>query len=286
MKQILIISGKGGTGKTILTGAFAALVKNKVMVDCDVDAADLHLLLSPAIKERNHFRSGKTAFIDKDKCAQCRKCIELCRYEAISDHFIVDTIACEGCSFCSNVCPAEAIEMQENESGEWYISETRFGPLIHAKLGIAEENSGKLVSLVRQQAKELAEKQNSDYVIIDGPPGIGCPVIASLSGVNCALVVTEPTLSGLHDAKRVIEVAQHFNVPVKLVINKFTLNFEMTTQIEDYCKEINIPVAGKIPFDKTIVEAMVEGKTIIEYTNGNINEIINNIWSSMQKGDT
>ncbi|MDP8212489.1 MAG: ATP-binding protein [Candidatus Zapsychrus exili] len=281
MKQILIISGKGGTGKTILTGAFAALVKNKVMVDCDVDAADLHLLLSPTVKEKNEFRSGKTAVIDKDKCAQCRRCIELCRYKAISDEFIVDPIACEGCSFCSHVCPAQAIEMQENESGEWYISDTRFGSFVHARLGIAEENSGKLVSLVRQQAKELAEKQNCEYVIIDGPPGIGCPVIASLSGVSCTLVVTEPTLSGLHDAKRVIEVAQHFKVPVKLVVNKYTLNLGMTEQIEKYCAENNISVVGKIPFDKTVVEAMVQGKTILEHANGKYDGLINNIWKEL-----
>jgi len=285
MKQILIISGKGGTGKTILTGAFASLVKNKVMVDCDVDAADLHLLLSPEIKEKNNFRSGKTAFINKDKCEQCKKCIELCRYGAITDDLVVDPIACEGCSFCSHICPSEAIEMQENESGEWYISETRFGPLVHARLGIAEENSGKLVSLVRQQAKELAEKKACDYVIIDGPPGIGCPVIASLSGITCALVVTEPTLSGLHDAKRVIEVAQHFKVPVQLVINKYTLNIEMTEQIEQYCKDNDIPVSGRIPFDKTVVEAMVEGKTIMEFSKNGITEVINNIWNNLEKGD-
>jgi len=285
MKQILIISGKGGTGKTILTGAFASLVNNKVMVDCDVDAADLHLLLSPEIKEKNDFRSGKTAYINKDKCAQCRRCIELCRYEAITDDLVVDPIACEGCSFCSHICPAEAIEMQENESGEWYISDTRFGPLVHARLGIAEENSGKLVSLVRQQAKELAEKNNCDYVIIDGPPGIGCPVIASLSGITCALVVTEPTLSGLHDAKRVIEVAQHFKVPVQLVINKYTLNIDMTEQIEKYCKDNKIPVSGRIPFDKTVVEAMVAGKTIMEFSRNGITEVINNVWNNLEKGD-
>ncbi|MBU0468908.1 MAG: ATP-binding protein [Candidatus Omnitrophica bacterium] len=281
MKQILIISGKGGTGKTILTGAFAALVKNKVMVDCDVDAADLHLLLSPTVNERNDFKSGKTAFIDNDKCAQCRKCIEMCRYEAISDDFIVDPIACEGCSFCSHICPADAIEMQENESGEWYISDTRFGALVHARLGIAEENSGKLVSLVRQKAKELAEKQNCEYVIIDGPPGIGCPVIASLSGINCALVVTEPTLSGLHDAKRVIEVAQHFKVPIKLVINKFTLNLEMTQQIKKYCEENNISIAGKIPFDKAIVESIVQGKTLLEHSYSKYKELISDIWKEL-----
>ena len=284
MKQVLIISGKGGTGKTILTGAFAALVQNKIMVDCDVDAADLHLLLAPSIKERNIFRSGKTAVIHKDQCAQCRICIQLCRYHAISEDFTVDPIACEGCSFCTHVCPAEAIDMQENVSGEWYISDTRFGPFVHARLGIAEENSGKLVSLVRRQAQEIAEKQKYDYVIIDGPPGIGCPVIASLSGIDCALVITEPTLSGLHDAKRVIEVAQHFKVPVRLVINKYTLNLEMTERIEAYGAKNNIAVIGKIPFDKKIVESMVSGKSVIEYSNGTYRELISDIWEKLTCG--
>ena len=182
MKQIVVISGKGGTGKTVITGAFAALAKNKVMADCDVDAADLHLLLQPKINQRHEFKSGFSASIDKKICERCGKCIAVCRFEAISDNFVIDPVSCEGCAFCSHICPVQAIRMTENLSGEWYISDTRFGPLVHAKLGIAEENSGKLVSLVRKQAKELAEKNNCEWVIIDGAPGIGCPVIASLSG--------------------------------------------------------------------------------------------------------
>ena len=217
MKQIVIISGKGGTGKTVITGAFAALAQKKVMADCDVDAADLHLLLEPSIRERHEFKSGKTAVIDKEKCVKCGKCIEVCRFEAINEKFNVDGVSCEGCAFCSFACPVDAIKMEENISGEWFISNTRFGPMVHAKLGIAEENSGKLVSLVRKQAKEAAEKTAADWVIIDGAPGIGCPVIASLSGIDCAVVVTEPTLSGLHDADRVISVAKHFGVLTKLI---------------------------------------------------------------------
>ncbi len=193
MKQIVVISGKGGTGKTVITASLAALARSKVMADCDVDAADLHLLLNPKIKEKHEFRSGKTAIIDKKLCQQCGKCIAACRFNAISEDFTVDPVSCEGCGFCSHICPAEAIEMRENISGEWFISDTRFGPLVHARLGIAEENSGKLVTLVRQKAKESAENRGLDWVIIDGAPGIGCPVIASLSGVDCALVVTEPT---------------------------------------------------------------------------------------------
>ncbi len=282
MKQIVIISGKGGTGKTVITGAFAALAKNKVMADCDVDAADLYLLLQPDIKERHEFKSGRTATIDKKICQQCGKCIVVCRFNAINQDFIIDPISCEGCAFCSYICPVQAIRMEENISGEWFISETRFGPMVHAKLGIAEENSGKLVFLVRKQAKELAEKNNCDWVIIDGAPGIGCPVIASLSGIDCAVVVTEPTLSGLHDALRVIEVTKHFNVPSRLVINKYDLNPDMSKKIEEHCAKNGIPLIGKVRFDKTVVEAMVEGKTIMEYKDTAVKNEIYRIWEKLQ----
>lgn len=294
MKQIVIISGKGGTGKTVLTGAFAALAKNKIMADCDVDAADLHLLLKPDIKERHEFRSGKTAIIDKAKCSGCGKCVELCRFSAISPvrnnisngvskDFSVDGISCEGCGFCALVCPEGAIKMEENSSGEWFISDTRFGPLVHAKLGIAEENSGKLVSLVRKQAKDLAEKAKADFVIIDGSPGIGCPVIASLSGVDYAIVVTEPTLSGLHDADRVIKVARHFGVKTTLVINKFDLNEDITEKIEKYCGNNKIELAGKVSFNKSIVKAVVNGKTIMELADAKAKKEVEQIWNALQK---
>ncbi|MBL7084660.1 MAG: 4Fe-4S binding protein [Candidatus Omnitrophica bacterium] len=283
MKQIVVISGKGGTGKTVITGAFAALAKNKVMADCDVDAADLHLLLTPTIKQRHEFKSGVTAKIGKKLCERCGQCISICRFNAIADDFIIDPISCEGCAFCSFVCPTGAIKMKQNLSGEWFISETRFGPMVHAKLGIAEENSGKLVSLVRQKAKELAEKQNCDWVIVDGAPGIGCPVIASLSGIDCALVVTEPTLSGLHDADRVISVARHFKIPVKLAINKYDLNVDMTEKIEKYCQKNGIQLIGKVSFDKSVVKAVVEAKTIIEYPDGKAREEITKIWNKLQE---
>ncbi|MDP8257850.1 MAG: ATP-binding protein [Candidatus Aadella gelida] len=283
MKQIVVISGKGGTGKTILTASFAALAKNKVMADCDVDAADLHLLLAPDIKERQMFKSGHTAVIDKNICIECGKCRELCRFDAISEDFIVDPVSCEGCAFCSNICPVGAIKMEENTTGEWFVSDTRFGPMVHAKLGIAEENSGKLVSLVRNKARDIAEENGADWVIIDGSPGIGCPVIASISGVDCALVVTEPTMSGLHDADRVIQVAKHFKVPVKLVINKYDLNEDMSEQIENYCIEKNVELSGKIGFDENIVKAMVEGKTIIEYSDGKTTNLIKGIWEKLSR---
>jgi len=292
MKQITIISGKGGTGKTVITASFAALAKNKVMADCDVDAADLHLLLNPKIKERHIFRSGVTAVIDKDKCIQCGKCRELCRFSAIggsasggsaiNENFNVDAISCEGCAFCSFVCPVKAIEMRENISGEWFISDTRFGPMVHAKLGVASENSGKLVSLVRQKAKEAAQGQSCDWVIIDGAPGIGCPVIASITGVDYVLVVTEPTLSGLHDADRVIKVVRHFNIPLGLVINKYDLNIEMAEKIENYCRDNKVELIGRISFDKSVVKAMVEGKTIVEYNCKKAKNEIENIWSKLK----
>jgi len=283
MKQIVVISGKGGTGKTVITGAFAALAKNKVMADCDVDAADLHLLLDPQIKERHVFKGGVTAIVNKELCTSCGKCREIFRFDAIREDFVVDPISCEGCAFCSFICPAGAIEMKENTSGEWFVSDTRFGPMVHAKLGIAEENSGKLVALVRQKAKQIAEQQNLDWVIVDGAPGIGCPVIASITGIDCALVITEPTLSGLHDAERVIGVTKHFGVLTKLVINKYDLNLEMTERIEEYCRKSNISLIGKIGFNKSVVEAMVEGKTIMEYSDNGIKDVINKIWDGLQK---
>jgi MinD superfamily P-loop ATPase len=282
MKELVVISGKGGTGKTILTAAFASLAKNKVMADCDVDAADLHLVLKPTVKERYVFKSGITAVIDKDLCTQCGKCIEVCRFDAISEDFIVDAVACEGCAFCSRACPASAIRMEENTAGQWFISDTRFGPMVHAKLGIAEENSGKLVSLVKKKAREIAEKQNLEWVIVDGAPGIGCPVIASISGVSCALVVTEPTVSGLHDADRVIRVARHFGVPVKLVVNKHDLNSGMTGEIEEYCRENRIPVIGKIPFDESVVKAVVRGETVMEYSHGQARQEVRKIWNNLK----
>lgn len=282
MKQITVISGKGGTGKTVISGAFAALAKNKIMVDCDVDAADLHLLLQPSVKERHDFRSGQSAFIDKKLCDECGKCSEVCRFGAVKDNFTIERFSCEGCGLCSLVCPRKAVCMRENLSGEWFVSDTRYGDFVHARLGIAEENSGKLVVKIRQAAREIAEQKALDYVIVDGPPGIGCPVIASLSGVDCALVVTEPTLSGLHDARRVMEAARHFNIPVKLAVNKYDLNPEMTQEIEDFCRLQAVPVVGRIPFDKAVVRALVEGKTIIEYALSPAVEEIKKIWGTLK----
>ncbi len=285
MKQIVVISGKGGTGKTVIAGSFASLAKNKVMVDCDVDAANLYLLLHPTIKETYEF-TGKVARIDRDKCNQCGKCQEACRFEAIdkiNNHFMVDPIACEGCGVCVYVCPQKAVKMIENPSGKWFVSETKYGPLVHAKLGIAEENSGKLVSLVRQRAKNIAKDEKKDLIIIDGPPGIGCPVIASLSGVDIALVVTEPTLSGMHDLERILGVAHHFGIKSLVCINKYDLNLENTQKIKKYCQNWDIEVPGEISFDVTVVKALVMGKSIVEYSDGKVSRQIRNLWEKVLK---
>ncbi len=282
MKQIVIISGKGGTGKTVLTASLAALAKNKVMVDCDVDAADLYLLLHPEIKERHEFRSGVTAKINKDICEQCSQCISVCRFDAIGEDFVVDPISCEGCRICSYVCPEGAIILEENVSGEWFVSDTKYGPLVHAKLGIAEENSGKLVTQVRQTAKEMAEKECMDYVIIDGPPGIGCPVIASITGVDLALIVTEPTLSGIHDMQRVAQVSKHFGVPTKVVINKFDINPSNSEEIKKFCDKEGIELMAEIPFSRKVSESIVQGVPFVEYCTNGIAHTISSLWERIK----
>lgn len=282
MKELTIISGKGGTGKTSITAAFASLAKSKVMADCDVDAADLHLILKPEIKYREKFYGGRIAYINKDLCTECGKCREVCQFDAISEDYIVDPISCEGCSVCVHFCPVNAIDFTEHLNGEWFISETRFGPLVHAKLGVAEENSGKLVSLVRQQAKLLAEEKKLDFVIIDGAPGVGCPVISSITGADAVLVVTEPTLSGLHDLKRVVQLSYgHFHIPTFVCVNKYDLNIDISDKIEKFCQIENIDFVGKIIYDKIVTQAMVQGKSIIEFSDGAVAKDITNIWKNM-----
>jgi len=282
MKEVVILSGKGGTGKTSIVGSFAAIAGNKVMADCDVDAADLHLLLNPSVKEENEFRSGQVAFIDEEKCIQCGLCQEVCRFDAISN-FKVDPIPCEGCGFCSHICPIDAITMKESLSGHWFVSDTKYGPLVNARLGIAEENSGKLVALVRQTAREIAKKDGLDYIISDGPPGIGCPVISSLSGANLALLVTEPTLSGIHDLERVIQVCRHFDIPALVCINKYDLNEDNTQQIEDYCLSQGVEVTARIPFDNVFTKAIVQGLPVVEYSEGRVSNEIKKLWQRITK---
>ncbi len=283
MKELVVISGKGGTGKTSLMAAFASLAENNVLCDADVDAADLHLLMDPDIKERHDFKGGGTAIIDRDRCIECGLCRDLCRWNAISEAFIVDPIECEGCGVCVDFCPEEAIDFPIKTCGEWFISNTRFGPMIHARLGIAEENSGKLVALVRQEAKKLAEKNKLDLLITDGPPGVGCPVIASVGGASAVLVVAEPTISGLHDMERVAQLAAHFKVPVMVCVNKFDLNFDQTKAIEKLAKENNMTIVGRVPFDPVFTESMVQGQTVLEYVgNSKIRSSINEIWRNIR----
>ena len=281
MKQLTVISGKGGTGKTTITAAFAALAQNHVMCDGDVDAADLHLILTPQIKRKDKFYGGRAPSLDRDKCNECGICMEVCRFDAIHN-FTIDPISCEGCGLCMHACPSEAIKMEQKFSGYWFVSDTRFGTMVHAKLGIAEENSGKLVTLVRQQARLIAEDENRDLIIIDGPPGIGCPVIAALTGVTLVLAVTEPTLSGIHDLERVLDVARHFNVPAMVCVNKCDINPENTRKVEDYCQDKNIAVVGEIPYDPVVTRAMVEGQAVVEYDSGIVAEIIKKMWEKIE----
>ena len=277
MKELVVLSGKGGTGKTSIVASFAALARSKVLADCDVDAADLHLVLQPTMRASHEFWSGQVAVIDEEKCTQCDLCQDLCHFEAIND-FRVDPVSCEGCGFCFHICPAEAITMKESMSGHWFIADTKYGTLVHARLGIAQENSGKLVALVRQQARGIAESDRLNYIISDGPPGIGCPVISSLSGANLALLVTEPTQSGIHDMERVIDVCRHFEVPALVCINKHDINEDNTSSIEKYCISQGLKVAAKIPFDNVVTEAIVKGVPVVEYSQGRITEEIESLW--------
>jgi len=287
MKQLVIISGKGGTGKTIITASIATLAQKKVMADCDVDAANLYLLLHPEIQEAHQFSGGKKARLDIEKCTGCGECVNTCRFLAISEKedgkIIIDPISCEGCGVCSYLCPVEAIEMKKSISGEWFVSRTKYGPFVHARLGIGEENSGKLVAEVRKKAKEIAEKKNLDFVIIDGPPGIGCPVISSLSGTDLALVVTEPTLSGIHDMERVVQMAHHFKTQTACCINKYDLNIQNSAQIESWCEKNSTPLIGKIPYDEEVTKSMVQGIPLTEYTNNSVSREIKKMWQRLQK---
>jgi len=282
MKQLTIISGKGGTGKTTVTAAFAHLAEHAVIADCDVDAADLHLILTPDIIRQEPFYGGQLPSIDYERCTRCGLCEQQCRFGAIQSAK-VDPVSCEGCGVCAYVCPEKAISMKERLSGNWFLSETREGPMVHARLGIAAENSGKLVSIVRQQAKELAEKEKKNLVIIDGPPGIGCPVIASIGGVNLVLIVTEPTLSGIHDFKRILEVANHFNIPAMVCVNKCDINAENTRAIEGYCEEKGIAIAGNIPYAPEVTKAMLNGLSVVEYPCAEVTSEVKRIWRKVEE---
>jgi MinD superfamily P-loop ATPase len=288
MRELVVVSGKGGTGKTSLTASFAALAGRSVIADCDVDAADLHLVLAPRVKLRKEFRAGYEAVINPDLCTACGLCREVCRFDAVrvdaegsgKPRFSVDTTACEGCGVCVRSCAEGAIDFPERVSGEWYVSDTRCGPMVHARLGIAAENSGKLVSLVRRQAREIAEREGQELLLVDGPPGIGCPVIASLTGTSAVLVVTEPTLSGEHDLERVLRLARHFEVPAAVCVNKWDLNPEMTARIERGASELGAWTAGRVRYDPGVTAAQIQGKTVVEIDAPSGNDI-RNLWNAI-----
>lgn len=279
MKELTILSGKGGTGKTTITASFTVLAKNAVVADCDVDAPDLHLLLHPEIIETEEFRGSKLAVIDKAKCTNCGLCREKCRFDAVTEEFTVDPFACEGCGVCTVVCPVKAISLTERVSGEAYISKTKYGFMAHARLYPGEANSGKLVTVVRRKASSLAEREKADLILIDGPPGIGCPVIASVAGIDLGLVVVEPTLSGIHDLERALMLLKHFNVQPLVCINMFDINRHNSEKIMDFCRENSIEVVGKIRFNPIVTEAMVNGKPIVEYApESDVSKDVRNAW--------
>lgn len=285
MKQITVLSGKGGTGKTTLTASFAALARNIVVADCDVDAPDLHLLLHPQIMNTQEFRGPKLAVIDKTKCIECGLCRDACRFDAIDDTLEIDPFLCEGCGVCVVVCPEEATSLKERISGYAFISKTAYGTMSHARLNPGEANSGKLVTLVRHNARQIAEKENHDLILIDGPPGIGCPVIASVSGVDVGLAVAEPTMSGIHDLERALQLLNHFQVTPFVCINMYDINRNNTERIVKFCEKNEVEVAGKIAFDPIVTEAMVAGETVVEHSpDSRVSQEIKNAWKKVLLG--
>ncbi|HPG40962.1 MAG TPA: ATP-binding protein [bacterium] len=282
MKELVIISGKGGTGKTSVTGALAYLAENAVFADCDVDAADLHLVLKPQIISEEPFWGMPKPVIDSDLCTQCGRCRELCRFDAITTDFRIDPVNCEGCAVCVWNCPEKAISLHDHQSGVLFISATARGPMVHARLDAGEENSGKLVSKVRTKAKEIAETGKSGMILVDGPPGTGCPVIASLGGADLLLIVTEPSLSAVHDMKRTVALARHFNVPAALCINKCDINADITKEITEYGKKNNIEILAEIPYNANILLAQKLGKSVFMLNDVGLNTRFRQLWQKIQ----
>ncbi len=265
MREILVISGKGGTGKTTVTASLSRLFSKVVMCDCDVDAPDLHLLLKPQIEKKFNFVGGGKARIDGERCVKCGKCVEVCEFDAIGENFVVDPISCEGCGVCVWNCPENAIEFKDSVSGEYFISKIANGKMVHAQLFPGEENSGKLVTQVKKTGRAIAEEEEISDILIDGPPGVGCPVMASMGSVSLAIVVTEPTVSGIHDLKRILALCDQFKVKAKVVVNKADLNPEMSGEIREFCEVRNLEVLAEIPFSKNVNLALSVGKPIVEY---------------------
>ena len=287
MKELTIISGKGGTGKTTVTAAFATLAKNKILADCDVDAADLHLILTPEEISSTDFIGGRGPQLDGEKCIRCGECQRLCRFDAIEfseeSGYVINEFACDCCGLCALACPEKAITMVDTINGRWFISETRAGKMVHARLGIGEDNSGKLVTLVRQQGKLLVKKEERELLINDGPPGIGCPVTAAITGVDLVLIVTEPTLSGMHDMERVHGLCRHFDIPALVCINRFDLNLVNTQKIHAYCTEHKLPLVGEIPLDPVVNKAQVARMSVVEYECGLVSQVVREMWQKVEK---
>lgn len=287
--ELVVISGKGGTGKTSIVASFAVLAKDAVLADCDVDAADLYLVLSPEVRRSEEFYSGRVARIREELCIACEDCVEHCRFDAVHTNgdreghspFFIDPIACEGCGVCVRFCPQEAIEFPDRHCGQWFVSDTRAGPMVHARLGIAAGNSGKLVATVRSEAKEVATREQKSLIIIDGPPGVGCPVIASVTGTSLALLVTEPTVSGEHDVNRVMQLTRHFAVPTAVCINKWDTNPEMTERIERLAENQGARLAGRVRYDEQITAAQLQAKAVVE-VGGDAASDVRTVWSTLQ----
>ena len=297
MKQLVILSGKGGTGKTTVAAALAHLASQElpiVLADADVDAANLELVLDPVKREEHDFMSGQVAVIDAERCIACGICAEVCRFDAVTslphpraqggggEVYQVDALACEGCASCFYQCPEEAIGMQEQHAGRWFRSDSRFGPLFHAHLFAGQENSGKLVTLVKQQGRLLASDTGAELLLVDGPPGIGCPVISASAGADMALHVVEPTVSGVHDLERIMGTTDHFGVPSLVVINKADLNLARSKEIVAFCAGRRVEVVGRIPYDTVVTEAMVQGQPVTAYTDGRVTEASREIWSRIK----
>ena len=288
LKQLVVLSGKGGTGKTTVTAALAHLASQEralVLADADVDAANLELVLDPVQQETHDFWSGRLAIVDPEACTACGRCAEVCRFEAVvvGDVYRVDPLACEGCAACSYQCPVEAITMHEQHAGRWFRSETHFGPLFHAHLFAGRENSGKLVTTVKQQASVYALDASAALLLVDGPPGIGCPVISASVGADLALLVVEPTVSGAHDLERVLATTEHFGVPAVAAINKADLNLARSDQIAAYCSERGIEVVGRIPYDTVVTEAMVAGQPVTAVEDGAVSRALREVWEGCKR---
>ncbi len=288
MKELVIISGKGGTGKTSIAASFAILAGRSILCDCDVDAADLHLVLEPVIRERHEFKSGHEAVIRQEDCVACGACVGICRFGAVKimksrdgyPIYAVDPTSCEGCGVCVEFCPMEAIDFPERNCGQWFVSDTRCGPMVHAQLGIAAENSGKLVSTVRREARRLAGEENCN-ILVDGPPGIGCPVIASITGATQVLIVTEPTVAGEHDLERVLHLTRHFQIPTSVCINKWDINEEMTHLIEEKARLSGAEIIGRIRCDQAVTLAQIQKKAVVEIDAPSADDI-SQLWKKLR----